>query len=157
MPTNTNRCSNLLGKKLPCNTSSIIVHSEINIFCYTSEIEKHINAETLKQKLSTYISDCFLQQSFSSVMDINTGCAKEQISGQLKIIDARLKKIYSFRTFSLKCSQQMLSQYFIEYFRAYTFKIVLTYISTPTVLEGLQISRNQFILICNSSLASNWK
>lgn len=55
-----------------------------------------------------------------------------------------LRKLQFLEHFLKKCSQ-MLSQYFIEYFWAYTFLIVLTYISTPTVLEGLQISRNHCI------------
>lgn len=56
-----------------------------------------------------------------------------------------LRKLLFLEHSLKKFSQQMLSQYFIEYFWAYTVIIVLTYIPTPTVLEGLQISRNHCI------------
>lgn len=53
-----------------------------------------------------------------------------------------LRNLLFKKKFLKKCCQQMLSQNFIE---CYYYKIVLTYIFTPAVLEVLQISINHCI------------
>jgi len=92
------------------------------------------NTSMLLQILS---SDCFLQQIIFLWCCEYKQCTRKgtnknyKIWRKLLLLECLLKK---------KCSQQMWSQCFIEYFWTLTFKT-----PTPTLLEALQALRNHCI------------
>lgn len=69
---------------------------------------------------------------------------KEQVSGHLQIIDAKLQGNYYFLNVFLEKCTQMISQCFLEYFWTYTLKIVLTYTPTPTARRASSFKKSLY-------------